>query len=484
MDGNPAFCDIDVGTGGIKCLVFDERGRLLFREVAAIDFRFDGHAIDFDPLIVWQDICRMMRSAVRHCAKLGMRIAAVSSTSMREGNVFYDKKGKELLAVPNLDARAYKEAEKIQDSQAEAIYDSSGHWPSSIFLACRLLFLERNQPEIFSKIEKISMINDWVLYKFSGELATEPTNGCETALFSLKRRTWDDELIKEHGFERSIFPDVRECGTVLGKIAPEVCEETGLESSTEIIVGAADTEAAVAGCGLFNAGSVAAVAGTTTPVQAVVELPRLDPERRTWSCCHVLPNRWTVESNAGGTGLVFNWWARMTGMQFSDLDREVEEDNPGEGKVKVNVGTSIMNAKNTHPLVGSIVGVSTWSKRSEITLGILESNCFSVRANLEQLESVLGKKFEEIYFCGGASGSRLWRELQANVIGRTLISFGIGEATGRGAAMLSATSIGVFPDVIRASQSFLKGSEFAIKPDEVKSRKYESIYRRWLSTSI
>jgi len=478
MDSS-AFCVIDVGTGGVKCLVFDGRGTLLFKENSGIEFTFDGPAIAFDPTKVWNDVCRMIRAAVKECSKVKKKIVTVSSTSMREGNVFYDQEGDEILAVPNLDARAYKEASEIQDSLGKEIYLSSGHWPSAIFLASRLKYLRKSNEEMFHKIKKVSMINDWILYRLSGVLAAEPTNGCETALFNLKKRDWDDSLIKQFQFERSIFPEVRECGTIIGEVSASASRKTGLARSTSIVVGAADTESAVAGCGLFDSGNVAAIAGTTTPIQAVVESPLLDPERRTWTCCHVVPDRWTVESNAGATGLTFKWWANMTRTEFSKLDEEVEKEGPAPGKVKVNVGTSLMNAEHPHPLAGGIIGVSPWTRRSEITLGILETNCFSVRANLEQLEIVLGNRYTEVYFCGGASRSKLWLRMQAGILGRTLVSQNVGDATGRGAAMLSAVAAGVFPNLRKASMVFLK-QRMITKPDGLLFETYEPFYQGWL----
>lgn len=479
MDKKTAFCVIDVGTGGVKCMVFEATGKLVYKESSEINFHFDSYAISFDPVDVWKDVCRMTRAAVKECSKQKLKIASVSSTSMREGNVFYDGEGSELLAVPNLDARAYNESEELSKSLGEAIYISSGHWPSPIFLASRLKYLQKNKGDLFSKIRSVSLVNDWILYKFSGNLAVEPTNGCETALFSLRKRSWDEQLIRDCGFERSMFPEVKECGTVLGQVSRSAGRASGLEEKVQVVVGAADTESAVAGCGLFEPGNVAAVAGTTTPVQAVTSDPLLDPERRTWTCCHVLPGTWTVESNAGGTGLLMKWWGEMTGKSFSDLDREVEREKPAPMKVRVNAGTSVMNARRPHPTVGSISGVSSWTPRSWVTLGILETNCFSVRANLEQLESVLATKFQEVYFCGGASKSRLWRTLQAGILGRTLVSFGVGEATGRGAAMLSAVATGSFPDLKSAAKSFLK-QRLTTKPDPRTFETYDSLYGEWL----
>ncbi len=479
---NSAHCVIDVGTGGVKCLVFDSHGALLHKETASIDFQIEGTGKSFDPAAVWKKICLMTTGAVKECSKLRTKIVSISSTSMREGNVFYDQEGAEVLAVPNLDGRAEHEASKIEDSLGEEIYLASGHWPTSNFLVSRLIYL-RKRAVFFEKIKTVSMINDWVLYKFSGRLATEPTNGCETALFNLRERNWSDELIKELGFERSLFPEVHEGGTVLGQVTKTASRKSGLPESAVVVIGAADTESAVAGCGLLESGSVVAVAGTTTPIQSVTDSPVLDEKRKTWTCCHVLPHRWTVESNAGATGLIFKWWSEMTGKSFGFLDEEVTRDKPSPGEIRIDMGGTLMNAKRPHPVSGGLRGIGSWTTRSAVTLGILEANCFSVRGNLEQLESVLDRRFPELYFCGGASESRLWRKLQASVLGRSIVSFNRGEATGRGAAMLSAVALGKFSSVAEASRKFVR-RKTVTKPDARLFEAYDPLYRDWLSSQV
>jgi autoinducer 2 (AI-2) kinase len=313
-----AYLVIDVGTGGIKSIAFDMQGHPLYKALSPIDFLFEGSSIGFDAQASWARICRMIREAVRFSSKKGKRILAVSSTSMREGNVFYDDRGTELLAVPNIDGRAGVEAKEIAGRFGDLIYEKSGHWPMPMFLVCRLKWLRKNEPELFRKTAHVSMINDWVLYRLSGQLFSEPTNGCETAAFDLRTRNWSDEIVSELGIDSSILPPVKECGTILGKVEGKVCKATGLDPTTDVVLGAADTEAALVGCGAFDPGSVASVAGTTTPVQAATDMVKNDPTRRTWSCCHAVPGRWIVESNAGATGLVFDWWSRIVQTGYSD----------------------------------------------------------------------------------------------------------------------------------------------------------------------
>ncbi len=488
MPTDPAcgFLSIDAGTGGVKCVVYDDEGNLVYRDSRPIKFFFDGDAIEFDFNAVWLDIVELTRNAHSHCSKRSIAISALSSSSMREGNLFYDSSGRELLAVPNLDARAKKESDQISSTLGELIYEKSGHWPSPIFLISRLKWLARNKKQLYSKITRFSMINDWILFKFSGIIASEPTNGCETAIFDLHNRWWSEEIIREAKINPGLFPDIQECGNVIGQISEKASKLTGLSTSIPVVTGAADTEAAVTGCGGLGSTDVVAVAGTTTPVQAVTSNVKIDKKRRTWSCCHTSRDKWIIESNAGATGLVLKWWASQVGRSFDELDQEVVEDEEtgrANQRVSVNIGTSLMNAKHMHPLSGTIQGISPWTPRARITRAIIETNCFSVRANLEQIENVLGRRFRQVHFCGGAAASDLWTRIQVDVLDRTLIRHRMAEATARGTAILSAHAVGRFKSLEAAAGSFLKGSQ-TLKPETTTAKKYKEKFRSWLEEYI
>ena len=56
------------------------------------------------------------------------------------------------------------------------------------------------------------------------------------------------------------------------------------------------------GAGAIEPGDVAAILGTTCPLQAVVDRPTLDPRANLWAGCHVVPGRWVIEANVGSTG--------------------------------------------------------------------------------------------------------------------------------------------------------------------------------------
>jgi len=191
-------------------------------------------------------------------------IIALSSTSMREGIVLYDKDGKELWAVANVDARAGEEVKFLKEhfnGIEEQFYKISGQ-TFALGALPRLLWLKNHKKDIYDKVAKITMINDWILYKLSGVFSSEPSNAGTSGIFSLKKRDWVSSMAKEIGLKNDIFPPCFEPGTVLGKVSKSVSKECGLSTFTKVVVGGGDVQLGSVGLGVVKTGDAAVLGGS------------------------------------------------------------------------------------------------------------------------------------------------------------------------------------------------------------------------------
>src|SRR5207237_8981352 len=100
---------------------------------------------------------------------------------------------------------------------------------------------------------------------------------------------------------------VRAPGTCVGAWPARAAAGTGIPEGTPVFAGGADTESALLGSGVHETGETGAVLGTTSPVQTVIDRPLIDPRGNLWTSCHVVPERWVLESNAGDTGDAYRW---------------------------------------------------------------------------------------------------------------------------------------------------------------------------------
>jgi autoinducer 2 (AI-2) kinase len=491
MNRGPYLAALDIGSGVGRCFIFDAEGC----EVASAcrEWTRAWLGTNWNAKIAWQALSTVTKEAIRKADISNEDIRGISSTSLREQVVFLDKDGEELPFPPDLELILI--GESIASECGEKIYLASGHWPMAGFMAPSwLTYLKKFKQDIYQKIETVFNLNDWALFKLCGERASEPAGACETALFDITRLEWATELINQLGYVEHIFPKILENGQVLGEVTPEVAAETGLKSGTPVVVGGPDTQCGLIGTGAINEGETTAVGGTTTPIQMVLDKPVFDEKWRTWTCCHAVPGKWVLESNAGLTGWIFRWLrdefmeaeasvAKTMGVDVYELmNREVEQAPLGANKLFASIGTQIFNTRHSSVPTGGFFGITPMTKKTgkrEFARAIIENICYSVRGNCEQIEEISKIKLNELRFCGGASKSAVWTKIQADVLGIPIVVPKVKEATALGAAICAGVGSGVYKDVKEAVEKTVC-IESRIEPNMENHDRYNELYDRWL----
>ncbi len=296
-----AVVTVDAGSGSCRALVWDQRGRMLGLSQQEWDYEPSGHpgGMNFNTKDGWRRATECIKAALSQADVDPDDVKAVTATSMREGFVVYDDGGEEIWAVPNVDARAQKEAEElIKEGLAEPIYRRGGDW-TSIAASARLRWIQANAPEVWEKARHMTMLGDWVLQKLSGEYVTDPSLGSSSGLFDLSTRDWSAETAGELGIPH-LLPRVAESGTVVGAVSGKAAQETSLKEGTPVVAGGADTQLGLLGGGVVEADEFGVVGGTYWLTAGVADNPLVDPDIRLRTLCHVVPDRWMIE----GVGFV------------------------------------------------------------------------------------------------------------------------------------------------------------------------------------
>src|SRR5260370_37202086 len=104
---------IDGGTGGCRAVLFEPSGKQVAvgqREWSHLSQpAYPGSQV-FDTRTNWELICSCIQQVLATPGVTPDSILAVSSASMREGMVLYDKEGRGIWAAPTGDSRAGAEA--------------------------------------------------------------------------------------------------------------------------------------------------------------------------------------------------------------------------------------------------------------------------------------------------------------------------------------------------------------------------------------
>jgi autoinducer 2 (AI-2) kinase len=489
---------IDAGTGSVRAVIFDTDGE----QIAVAQREWTHRAEDgvpgsmaFDWTANWALTTACIREALERSGIRGEQIMAVSATSMREGIVLYDADGREVWAVANVDARADAQVRYLHEHfpELEAEYYAQSGQTFALGALPRLLWLRENRPERYDQVKRISMIGDWILARLSGVIATDPSNGGTTGIFSLEARDWVPKMAAQVGLRDDIFPPTLEPGTVMGTVMPDVAAETGLSNQTLVVMGGGDVQLGAAGLGVVGAGDAAILGGSFW--QQVVNIPSTTPppdDRSIRVNPHVISGLSQAEGITFFSGLVMRWFrdafcraeqeeANRKGVDvYALLDEKAAAVPPGAYGILPIFSDSMKYGRWYHAAPGFLNLSLDPERANTVTLyrSLLENAALVSAINLEKIVAFAGVEIERIVFAGGASQSPLWAQIVADITGYEIAIPRVTEATALGAAMAAGVGAGIYRDMVSASEKLVQW-ERTYTPSSENKVAYETLRNRW-----
>lgn len=480
---------LDAGSGSGRATVFDLRGNLL----GAASEDWSPHVpedeplgAEFHPQEMWAVLGRTTRRALEHAGIGAASVRGISATSQRDGSVFLDAEGNELLCSTNRDARGVMHAEDLARESGEIIYRVTGRWPLGLNALDRLGWLRIHKPEAYARVATVLMISDWLTYRLSGQACSEPTNASSSLLFDVGRACWSSELAGLLGHSTQICPPSYLPGQVAGRLTASAAEQLGLAEGIPVAVGAGDSQAACLGCAAFEDGVTTIIAGTTVPVQMILSHPVFDELHRIHLGAYVLPGQWVLESNGGLAGTSYRWFCESfvgSGTAaYATLEKEMQEAAPGE--VMAVVGPQVADFRElsfpprslfTFPFLAA---TERPPGRGAFGRAVLENIAFAVHGNVDQLADISAQPVTALNLCGGLAHSGLFTHIAANVCQVTVHVPRVREASALGAAICAAVGCGAHRDLVSAAEAMVQWEE-TVEPDAASVRRYKGLYRKW-----
>lgn len=495
---NSLVLTIDAGTGSGRAVLFNEKGNrvaIAQREWTPEPVEEYPGALNFNTRSTWRLIVECIKEAVEKAGASAGDIAGVTATSMREGMVLYDDEKREIWACPNTDARARGEAEDIiKAGLGERIYNTGGDWVSLISPA-RFWWIRRNLPDLYKKIAYMNMLSDWVLFKLSGEIVTDVSCGSSSGIFDSRKRTWSEEIVADLDLPRSIYPNVYEPGSVIGKVTGDAAGQTGLLKGTPVITAGADTQMALVGAGAVAPGAYTVVGGTFWQTAVVTDHALIDPGYRLRTLCHAVQGQWMVEGIGFYLGFALRWFRdgfcpdvvkQAREMQIDPyclMEKMAESIPPGSNGIQA-LFSNVMNARSWKHASPSFAGFDILrpdaSGRAACIRAIEENAAYTSRAHYEILNEISGYRPREITFCGGSSKGSLWPRILADTLGVRLRIPLVKEATSLGSCICAGLALGWYGSMSEAAEELVHW-EREITPIERNMRAYDRAYELWRS---
>jgi len=467
------FMGIDSGTSGIKAIVIDDTGRILgsgYHECDLVTPR--PNWVEQDPE-VWWEACSYAAEKAAKDSGVAKEIAAIGFSGQMQGCTLMDKEMKPLgNCLIWLDQRASAEADELNSRlPSEEFLNITASFCLPSYWAPKLLWLQRNKPDVYEKIHQVLFTKDYLRFRMTGEVATEVSDASCTWLIDVNKRTWSDRMFEVCGISRSIVPQrMLESQDVAGYLLPDVAEKWGMKAGIPVVAGGGDQPAGGVGSGVVRPGVLAATIGTSGVVFGCCDTPFVDKvQHGMYSLCHSVPGMYSFLGCTLAAGGSFKW---MRDTLFADKKSALEK----EGKDVYDYMTSLaaevrpgsegvcflpyMSGEGT-PVVdpdarGVFFGLSYRSGLGALCRSVMEGVTFSLRDTIEILREANGFNVSEVRAMGGGAKSALWRQIQADVYNARVITMNMEEGPAAGAAIMAATGSGYFKSIQEGCDTILK----------------------------
>jgi xylulokinase len=485
---------VDLGTTALKVSLFDEEGKL--RALSTKEYRLltpTTLAVELEVETYWdafkEGIAEVLKSTKISCEK----IKALGISAQGETLILIDKDGKPLRnAIIWLDNRAQKEAETLaKEFGNETSHKITGQvkivptWPAS-----KIFWIKHNEKNIFRRVYKYLLIEDYFIYRLTGKFVAEGSLLCSTVYWDITAKKWWNEMLKFLGILPEQLPEVKESAEPVGEILPGVASGIGLSSKTVVATGALDQAAGTIGVGNIRPGIISENTGAALAICATVEKPFFDPQGRMPCHYHGMPDTYMAHTFTSG-GMVLKWFrdgfcqtesqtASLAGFDAYDLlGREAEKVPPGsEGLVMLPHLTGAMAPEANPKAKGVFYGFTLRHTKPYFIRAIMEAIACIVKRNIDTLEE-LGIKVNEIRSLGGGSRSRLWNQIKADLTQRPVLTMKNEEAACLGAAILAGLAVGMFTSLEEACKKMAVVKE-RFEPNSANFKVYTKTYRNYV----
>ncbi len=487
---------LDAGTGSGRAVLFDEQGNQLAVSGREWEHRSEPEypgSMTFDRDHNWDLLTQCIRDVLDQVPDAN--VAAVSTTSMREGIALYDDRGRELWACANVDARAIEEVKELraksQDLEYE-LYLKSGQ-TFALGAAPRLLWIKKHLPEVYEKTAYVVMLSDWVATRLGAPPTVDPSNGGTTGLFNLKTRKWDETIAEACGIRKDLLrAPVAEAGTVIGEVSSKAARETGLKPGTPIVMGGGDAQLGTIGVGAVRPGQASVFGGSFWQQEVNLDKPLSDPSGRIRMNFHAVPSQWQAEAIVFFPGIAVRWFrdtfapdvkadALARGIDpYSALEKMAKEVPAGSyGIIPIfSDAMDYMHWKHAAPSFLNLPLDSDVPLRAALFRSLEENAAIVTLANLRRISEVTGEFPDHVIFAGGASKGPLWCQILADVLQVPVHTRVVKEATALGAAICAGTGVGIYPDIATAAEHIVQPGK-VYEPNPSLADIYEEAFRRW-----
>ena len=191
---------IDLGTSGTKTVLFDEAGKSVASATAEYPlYQPQNGWSEQEPSDWWNACVETLRRVIKDSGVNPKDIAGIGISGQMHGLCMLDENGEVLRrCIIWNDGRTVRECAEITEKiGAGRLIEITANPALTGFTAGKILWVRRNEPELYARCRHILLPKDFLRYKLTGEYAAEVSDASGMNLLDVPKRQWSDEVLKK-----------------------------------------------------------------------------------------------------------------------------------------------------------------------------------------------------------------------------------------------------------------------------------------------
>ncbi|MCS5720622.1 xylulokinase [Herbiconiux sp. CPCC 203407] len=441
------YLGVDLGTSSAKAVLLDGQGLVL----AQAQSRYDVHrpASDWaeqDPESWWRAVCGVISDVL---SRGPFRVLSVGLAGQMHGLVLVDDAG-----LPTRNAIIWSDSrsraqERIWADRVgnDTVTTTTGFPIATGFAGVSLSWVRDEEPEAYGRASTVLLPKDFIRYRLTGELSTEPTDAGGSLLYDIRHHTPATAIMSELELDPDLFPSVVPSLSVSGAVSSEAARETGLAAGTPVAAGGSDQSMGTMVLGLEDPSRVAIAISSGGTVFKRTARP-LDSRFGLHVMPHAVEGTWLAMGVVLSAGLGIDWLAdRVFGEQRSPAALSAlmaDADDVPAGSEGLMFSAALAGTRT--PRVdasrrGSLVGLGFEHGKAHIARAMVEGVCVGLDASVRSMAQA-GEPIREIVVSGGGARFPVWRQTLSDVTGLPVVVSSDLEHSAMGAASTGALAVG------------------------------------------
>jgi xylulokinase len=482
---------VDIGTYSSKGVLVDlSSGEIVAEHTLehGIESPKPGWAEHDADQVWWGEFCAISQNLLNSSQVVPADIKCVGVSGLGVCILPIDAGGQPLrkAILYGIDTRSLDEIDELEAKfSEERVFDISGMKLTVQSAGPKILWIKKNEPEIFKATKYFLTSHNYIIYKLTGKPILDIFTMAEyTPMVDIRRHQWHPETTA-YITPVDKLPNPDWSCELAGVVTDQASRQTGLAAGTKVIVGVTDAGAETVSTGANQPGDLMIMFGSS--FFFVLLADKLIPSKKYWAAPWLDDSAFTIQGGTSTSGSITRWFRDNFGGQevanqlaggknaYAALADLLNDSPPGaRGLISLpyfeGERTPIYDSKAR----GTVFGLTIGHTRADVYRSLLEGIAFGIRDIIETIaeEGIFPKR---IIGTAGGTKNRGWMQIVSDIANIEMTILETESSAAYGDAFMAGVGLGEFKS-LSENNKWVKNVS-TIKPNFANAILYKDLYK-------